>query len=123
MLHPRSELQIFAVLNRLCEVVRSAPPSCTMCGQEKQRLLSCAACMFNPPSLCALDLWRHGLVPDVPGFSKMVCFSGHDKARGALYSALPEVMTRAVSHSTGLADAHPFPVHSRTSADALMTCA
>ena len=30
MLHPRSEMQIFAVLDRLCEVVRSAPSSCTM---------------------------------------------------------------------------------------------
>ena len=97
MLHPRSELQIFAVLDRLCEVVCSGPSSCTMCGHQKQGLLSCAACIFKPPSLSALHLQGLRLVPDVPGSMRCVCFPGHNKAGGALLSALPEVMTKAVS--------------------------
>ena len=105
MLHPRSEMQIFAVLDRLCEVVRSAPSSCTMGGQKKQRLPSCAFCIFQPLLLCTLHLRWLGLELDVLGFRRCVCFPGHDKARGALHSALPEVMTKAAAHGTRLTDA------------------
>lgn len=97
MLHPRSEMQIFAVLDRLCEVVRSAPSLCTMGGQERQRLLPCAVCIFHPLLSCALHLRWLGLVLDMLGSMRCVCFSGHDKARGALHSALPEVIPKALS--------------------------
>ena len=56
MLHPRSELQIFAVLDRLCEVVRVAASSCTACGQERQAVVSCAACIRNALSMCTVRM-------------------------------------------------------------------
>ena len=62
--------------------------------------LSCAVCIFHHLLLCARHLWQLVLVLDALGFMSCVPCLGHDKARGALHSALPEVTTETASHST-----------------------